>query len=228
MRILIIDNNRDPKSWGAADLRRFTQSLTGATTITRRAPHGDLPESPSAFDRIILSGSATSVMEDAPWISELMDFVKRAVNENKPLLGVCYGHQILNRALGGAERVARAKEAEFGWTKIEVLNESPLLEGVPKTFYSFSAHFDEVKSLAPGMKNLAKSQACSVQACQLGSSPIFGIQFHPEKNLKDAAQTFAERHKVGKPKNLLHEGESEKYYDPKIGEAVFGNFFKSL
>jgi GMP synthase-like glutamine amidotransferase len=101
-----------------------------------------------------------------------------------------------------------------------------LTNGLKKEFYSFSAHFDEVCSLPSGMKRLARSEDCDIQACQLEGRPVFGIQFHPEKDIADAKKTFEERRKKGTPKRLLHANESEKYYQPHIGETLFGNFFK--
>jgi GMP synthase-like glutamine amidotransferase len=122
--------------------------------------------------------------------------------------------------------VRLANQAEYGWTRIELLSDSPLTRGVKKEFYSFSAHFDEVCSLPPGIKRLARSADCEIQACQLEDAPVFSIQFHPEKNIEDAKKTFADRRKKGTPKRLLHADESEKYYQPELGETLFRNFFR--
>ncbi len=200
-RILIIDNNRDPDCWGAADLRRMASLLDGATLYTRRAPEDDLPASPDPFDQVIVSGSKTSAMEDAPWVFKLHDFIRRTLDAGKPFLGVCYGHQSLVRALGGKETVRKAAQSEYGWTSIEVVESSPLMEGLSRSFYTYSSHEDEVASLPSGLKRLARSSACEIQACQLEGRPVFGIQFHPEKRL-----------------------EKEKLYDPKVGETLFRNF----
>jgi GMP synthase (glutamine-hydrolysing) len=226
MRILIIDNTIDPTSWGSHELVRFGKLIPEATVHVRRAPHDDLPQSPIGYDRIIVSGSRTSAMDDAPWIERLHDFIRRSVDAKKPFLGVCYGHQSLARALGGRENVRLAAEAEYGWTRIELLADSPLTQGLNKEFYSFSAHFDEVSALPSGMKRLARSQDCEIQACQVEGYPAFGIQFHPEKNIQDAKKTFEERRKKGTPKRLLHPNESEKLYQPQLGETLFQNFFR--
>jgi GMP synthase (glutamine-hydrolysing) len=226
MRVLIIDNTMDPTSWGSRELVRFGKLAPGATIHVRRAPHDDLPKSPEGWDRIIVSGSRTSAMEDAPWIERLHEFIRRSVDAKKPFLGVCYGHQSLVRALGGREHVRLAAEAEYGWTQIELLEDSPLTRGIPRRFHSFSAHFEEVSSLPPGMKKLASSADCEIQACQVGNHPVFGIQFHPEKDIVDAKKTFEERRKKGTPKRLLHPNESEKLYMPEIGETLFTNFFR--
>jgi GMP synthase (glutamine-hydrolysing) len=236
MKILIIDNNIDQDYWGAADLRRLTASFSRhGTVVVRRAPQEDLPSSPSSFDRIIVSGSKTSCLEDAPWISKLLDFIKQTVDKNKPYLGVCYGHQTLVRALGGKELLKKSENPELGWTKIQIREPSLLfngmVNGIGKTFYSFSSHNEEVSQLPPGLRHLAQSELCQIQACQLGDQPIFGIQFHPEKPLADAKKTLLKAKQDAKKNrallsSLLHPDRSDELYDSKIGEIIFKNFLE--
>jgi GMP synthase (glutamine-hydrolysing) len=226
VNILIVDNTIDRDSWGAGDLRRLARVANGAELTVRRAPERDLPASPRGFDRIILSGSKTSALEDSPWISDLLQFVQTALNENIPFLGVCYGHQTLARVLGGKSTCRRSEIPEVGWTKIEVIGESPLLQGLPKTFHSFSSHFEEVGKMPKDLKLLARSEACGVQACQLGNRPVFGIQFHPEKDILGAENIFAQKKKTKIPKTLLNSGKSKELYDPQIGERIFKNFLE--
>jgi GMP synthase-like glutamine amidotransferase len=122
--------------------------------------------------------------------------------------------------------VRKSDVAEFGWTEIQILEPSPLLEKIPASFYSFSAHFEEVSLLPKRMKRLASSKDCEIQACQLENLPIFGIQFHPEKNLQETKKILMERKKIGTPPFLLNANRSEELYDPKIGETIFKNFFQ--
>jgi GMP synthase-like glutamine amidotransferase len=226
MRVLIIDNTIDPTSWGSYELAKYGKLVPGATLHVRRAPHDDLPKSPEGWDRIIVSGSKTSAMEDAPWIERLLEFIRRSIDMKKPYLGVCYGHQSLVRALGGKDRVRLAAQNEHGWTKINIHQDSALTQGLPQEFYSYSSHYDEVFSLPQGMKRLASSEDCEIQACQLENRPVFGIQFHPEKTGDDAKKSLGEHLKKGTPKRLLHPKETDKLYKPEIGETIFGNFFK--
>jgi GMP synthase-like glutamine amidotransferase len=233
VKILIIDNTIDPSSWGAEDIRRCAREAllsrfpaNSATISVRRAPERDLPASPRGFDRIILSGSKTSALEDGDWISELHEFVQKTLAVKIPFLGVCYGHQVLSRVLGGKESCRKSKTPEYGWSKIEVLQgsalSSGLLKGLPKTFYSFSAHCEEVAELPSALKNLASSESCRIQACQLGDQPVYGIQFHPERDAEGAIRSFKEKSKVG----LLHPGRSKELYNPAVGQTIFGNFLQ--
>jgi GMP synthase (glutamine-hydrolysing) len=226
MRVLIIDNTIDPISWGSHELVKYGKLVPGATLHVRRAPHDDLPKSPEGWDRVIVSGSKTSAMEDAPWIERLLEFIRRTVDMKKPYLGVCYGHQSLVRALGGKERVRLADRNEHGWSKIRLLEDSALTQGLKKEFYSYSSHYDEVYSLPQGMRKLASSEDCDIQACQLERLPVFGIQFHPEKTADDAKKSLGEHQKKGKPEYLLYPNDTDKLYQPEVGETIFGNFFK--
>lgn len=227
MRILIVDNNIDPDCWGAADLRRFATLVPGATVHVRRAPHDDLPRDIKGYDRVVVSGSKTSCLEEAPWITRLDEMIQSCLNEGKPYLGVCYGHQALVRTLAGKTSVRRGTTPEFGWTKIETLAPSPLFQGLPKNFHSFSSHYEEAAILPPGMKLLARSQGCEIQACQLGDRPVFGIQFHPEKTLEEGAKTISNKRKNGEEHVLVNPDAGSKLYDAKVGETLFKNFFNA-
>lgn len=230
MRVLIIDNTIDPDSWGSAEIRKYAQLTPGATFYTRRAPHEDLPRSLEGFDKVIVSGSKTSVLEDAPWIDKLEDLIRSIVSSGKPYLGICYGHQTLVRALGGKQRVRLAQEPEFGWTRIELTsNGAPgaqpsLFTGLAPVFYSYSSHFDEVGELPPGFEKLARSKDCEIQACQIRNKPVYGIQFHPERSLADGEKALFNRKKLGVPKKLLNANQGHKLFDSAVGETIFKNF----
>lgn len=231
MKILIIDNTLDKDSWGSENLCRMVrvaaqEGVSSATIAVRRAPEGDLPKAVQSFDRFILSGSRTSALDEAPWIDALHAFIRKVIDAKKPFLGVCYGHQTLARALGGIETVRKAAEPEIGWTEIEQTAPSPLFEGVPSRFHTFQTHFDEVWALPPGMKKLAQSKRCQIQACQLESLPIYGIQFHPEKPLEHCIRTLNKVKKQGEGHLLLLPKSSKTLYNPKIGETLFRNFLK--
>jgi GMP synthase (glutamine-hydrolysing) len=228
MRVLIVDNTIDQDSWGSVELRRLAHLGAGAAVHVRRAPQGDLPRTPIGYDRVILSGSKTSALEDAPWISELHEFVARTLDAGIPFLGVCFGHQTLARVICGRQVCRKAEPPEIGWTEIEIIRDSALLAGLPPKFYSFSSHYEEVGSLPPQFRNLARSEACAIQAFQLEERPVYGIQFHPERDAVSADKTFAKKKSSPATRNdpLLHPTKSAKLFDPNVGETIFKNFLK--
>lgn len=224
MKVLVIDNTLDRDSWGCASLRSFVMKSPDRTAFVRRAPESDLPDSPGKFDRIILSGSRTSCLEEGSWVSRLDEFLKVALNLGKPILGVCYGHQALNRVLGGKSVLRKGPKGEFGWTKIQLIEPAPLFTGLADEFWSFSSHYEEIATLPKGMRHLAKSADCQIQACRLEDRPVYGIQFHPEKNLESTLDSIREWKKDGRASQILHENLGEKLYDPKVGDRIFENF----
>lgn len=224
MRILVIDNNLDQDCWGAADLARFAAKKEGATVVVRRGPHRDLPRDISKIDRIVISGSRALCTERHEWAGDVDELIRRALNEKKPILGVCYGHQAIARTLGGSQAVRLAAVPEYGWSELEQVQSSSLLSGLPEKFHSFSSHCEEVATLPRGAKHLVRSKDCEIQGFQLENQPVFGIQFHPEKDLAGARKSFEGWKKSGR-KNLLHPTGSEKIFDLRVGETIFMNFF---
>jgi GMP synthase-like glutamine amidotransferase len=226
MKLLVIDNNIYPDCWGSEEIAEYGYNRTGGLTLVRRGPHDDLPKDPKAFDHIIISGSITSILDDAPWISNLEEFVKKTYAQNIPLLGVCYGHQIIARSLGGKEIVGKAKVPEIGWTEIFIVENSPIFEGLNSKFHSFSYHFDQVATLPKNFTLTARSKDCPIQSYKVEGKPIFGIQFHPEKKLAEENETLADLKKKKQEKQFLNPGKGKKLYSKEVGDKIFGNFFR--
>ena len=227
MKTLIIDSNIDPIWWGAPDLMRTCENFPGISFSIRRAPQRDLPKRLLDYDRYILSGSFTRIDDSSDWIQELEEVVQKLVSHKKPILGICFGHQMLIRAIGGIDYVGKSNQAEFGWTKIEVDHSSILFNGLPKQFFSFSSHYDEVKRLPKDFVQLAHSNACAHQAFELRGAPVFGIQFHPERIPSEAKKVYLENKTKHQKKKIpfLGKGQDQKLYNPDIGQTIFKNFF---
>jgi len=224
MNTLIIDNNIYPEYWGASDIRSCICDLNHSTVKVRRAPALDLPSSLRDIKNIIISGSVTSATESNDWTRALDLFIKNAIDKKIPILGICYGHQVLGRILGGKSNVRKSKQYELGWTKIEKKYESKLFLGLPSVFYSFSTHYDEVCSVPQGCRLTAQSQDCAIEAFESMKDPIFGIQFHPEKSLKEAKKTLLFHKKQNEI--ILNEKNGNSLFKLEIGRHIFNNFLK--
>tara|TARA_B100000963_G_scaffold354226_1_gene370336 strand:+ start:43 stop:1593 length:1551 start_codon:yes stop_codon:yes gene_type:complete len=125
---------------------------------------------------LIFSGGPSSVgNENAPKI-------KKFVYElNIPILGVCYGLQLICRDFGG--EVSLSKEREFGKTKIKVLKNSPLLTNAYNNrnqYRVWMSHSDKVIKMPEGFEVLASSKNCGSVIIQNLKKKIYGVQFHPE------------------------------------------------
>jgi GMP synthase-like glutamine amidotransferase len=227
MKILIIDNNIDPPYWGSHDLKTAVQQVApSAQVMVRRGPQQDFNLNFSEFDKLVISGSKTSCLEKAPWITALDEFVLRMIQAKKPLLGVCYGHQTLNRVLGGSSYLKKSEKSEFGWIKIKSFKPNPLFEGLKNEFYSYGSHVEEVSRLPEGMKNFASSERCEIQACQYQELPIFGIQFHPEKTAESAKVSL--KSKIQEGEETLLADRTDELYNPEVCKIIFKNFLKHV
>ena len=95
-----------------------------------------------------------------------------------PVLGLCYGAQLMNQVLGG--KVERATVQEYGRTEVAVNTASPLFEGVSGQTVCWMSHFDYISRMAPGFVSIGKTKDCPVAACECAEKKLYGIQFHPE------------------------------------------------
>jgi GMP synthase (glutamine-hydrolysing) len=122
---------------------------------------------------IILSGGPASVYADgAPPLE------RGLLELGVPVLGICYGMQLLVRELGG--RVEEAEVGEFGRSDLHVSHEGVLLAGMPREQTCWMSHRDTVFEPPPGFTALASSTASPVAAVEDVARGIYGIQFHPE------------------------------------------------
>ncbi len=127
-------------------------------------------------DALVLSGGAPRIAWETPKLGMCMDYLD---NFKGPILGICVGHQLMAINRGG--KAGPSSIPEFGLMQIEVLNEDELFKGIPKEFFVWESHNDEVKE-ASEFIILAKSQGCAIQAMRHKEKPFFGIQFHAEVN----------------------------------------------
>jgi GMP synthase (glutamine-hydrolysing) len=134
----------------------------GAEEVARRKPKG-----------LILSGGPASVYADgAPKLDpQLLEL-------GVPVLGICYGMQLLAVKLGG--RVEGAEVGEFGRSKLTVSDHGQLLAGLPAEQSCWMSHRDTVFAPPPGFRALASSSESPVAAFESQERGIYGIQFHPE------------------------------------------------
>lgn len=230
IRTLIIDNTID-QPWQMG--RPFLRYLGGYAQV-RRAPQMDLPSSPESFSHIILSGSKTSCLDTSEWVEQLIRFLETAVQKQIPVLGVCFGHQILARLFSGTNAVGPSTKPELGWVSIQKKASSKaygLLQDLPESFYSYQSHFEEVRYLPPEFDILAQSDRCGIQAFAHKSKPVFGIQFHPEKTLEEARRAIESEIKT-KPKPLIKDclfnpPHANSLYNENVAIKIFRNFANS-
>ncbi len=122
---------------------------------------------------IILTGGPSSCYEEgaASCSEELFHL-------GVPVLGLCYGAQLMSHVLGG--RVERAAVREYGKTAVKVDQSSALFADVTEDTICWMSHFDYIAQLAPGFRSVATTDNCPVAAAECVEKKLYAIQFHPE------------------------------------------------
>ncbi|WP_435103993.1 type 1 glutamine amidotransferase [Arhodomonas sp. AD133] len=155
----------------------FEAMLSPAGRVRAWRCHADeWPPDPTECDAWVVSGSRASVYEDKSWIVRLLAFVADAHAAGRSLLGICFGHQVVNAALGGD--VARA---ESGWGL--GLHRAAVVEDFGRwrrgeEIALLSVHQDQVARPAPGMRRLATSRFCPNYVT--AAPGVLTVQGHPE------------------------------------------------
>ncbi len=129
----------------------------------------------------VITGSHSMVTDELAWSLRVEAYVRRIAKTQTPLLGICYGHQLIAKALGGRSGY-NPKGKEIGTKQIKKLKSGyidPLLQGIPAAFEAHETHSQTVLKVPKGSKVLAKSAGDSHQAVRYREN-IWGVQFHPE------------------------------------------------
>jgi GMP synthase (glutamine-hydrolysing) len=193
-----------------------------------RGPEGQIPADLSGFDGAVLSGSKTRIYEDAPWIEKELAAIRALHSLKIPTLGICYGEQMIVRALAGQQFTDAAKHTEHGWAEVELRGDSPILRGLPEKFHTFEFHSDEVTALPSGFRLTASSNACPVQAFDVEGAPMWGVQFHPERELEAGNRSLDRRLAENPNFPALNRDRAEALYDPSVGRTIFTNFLRQV
>jgi GMP synthase (glutamine-hydrolysing) len=154
--------------------RRLFADHADVEIVAYDAINGDLPTNPLECDAWITTGSRYSVNDDEPWIRDLEGFVRRVATADVPFIGICFGHQLIAKALGGS-----VVKSERGWSvgvkDVRVREDL----GLGDSYRVLTSHQDQVDSLPPGAEILGWNDHCPVSMLGVGST-ILGIQGHPE------------------------------------------------
>jgi GMP synthase (glutamine-hydrolysing) len=135
-----------------------------------------------SFDGVVLSGSPDMMSEERT--REKFARESEAILESKvPVLGVCFGHQMMARAFG-AEVVKDGKHV-LEMVETIVLTDDPLFNGLPKSLKLLESRHEVVKSLPGGFRLLARSAASVIATMKHEKRPLYGVQFHPERYTKE-------------------------------------------
>jgi GMP synthase (glutamine-hydrolysing) len=180
-----------------------------------------------SYDGMVITGSPRSLVEPEPWMDEAAATVRRAEEAGVPVLGVCFGHQLIGYAFGG--RVRRNPNGwEVGTVEVALTDDGrrdPLFTGLAPLLRVNQSHQDEVADLGRA-RQLATGARTSHQAIAVGEH-VRGVQFHPEMDGAVVRRLIEHR------RHLLHGDPAEtvddmlaRTGDTPDAEAVLRNFVR--
>ena len=166
----------------------------------------------SSTNGIIILGSATSVNDENIWQDKIIEILLDASKNDIPILGLCYGHQLIGKVFGGKVEPLWNDEIKQG-NRIVHLKES-VTWGEPKSGHLLYSHQDGITILPPDFSVLASSDMVAIEAIASNNKPIWGFQPHLE-----ATNSFVKEHKMG-PKGI------QESFD--FGHRLLDSFLFSL
>lgn len=178
--ILILDYSTDRsetpaiKRWLPADAQ-----VTALFIDTEASFPDDLIE--RGFTHVIHTGSALSITKPAPFTQKAVRFIQKAREDGVSQMGICYGHQLVCKALVGEHAVRSSPNGlEAGWGAVTFNEKGMGLLGLRESEILWQHHFDEVTELPEGSQLLGTNPHTKVQAYVNYKQRLLGTQFHPE------------------------------------------------
>lgn len=163
---------------------------------------GEQLRHPGEYIAAFITGSHNNTNENASWMKQLKDWIITARYSNIPVLGICFGHQLIAEALGGIVELNRSG-MELGNQHIKLTparDHDPLFKNIKNSLISYKSHSYHVSKLPLGAHVLARSESGIIESFRLDK--IYGTQFHPEFNSEIIKEYYRQLKKEEPPVSI--------------------------
>ncbi|MBN1492887.1 MAG: type 1 glutamine amidotransferase [Candidatus Omnitrophica bacterium] len=176
MKILIVDNNLYISSYPQGLMVRSYLGLQHMTTARiKKAPL--LNDADLSVDRVILTGSTAYIRENKDWMNEERRYIDAWMKKGVPILGICFGAQLLARHIFGENAIVALPYPINGSIMLHRTQDSPLFKGLPTDFGVVATHYEGFE--IPQEHTLARVDEWPCYAFRYEKN-VYGVQFHPE------------------------------------------------
>ena len=221
---LYLDNWSRPQA-----ATRFDTALddSGLEVLRLRTNAGEFPED-ADFCGAYVSPSFHAAYDDEPWIHRTHEALRRLAAARVPMMGICFGSQVLASALCGRDQVVLRPEREKGYGSITLTEaarrEDPLTRGLPETVPVFHWHEDEVRPDHADVQVLGFSAECANQIWRWRPGPVWGVQAHPEYDRRQAMAWFSANRAEFEAGGLDPEALAARADDNLVAARLIDNF----
>jgi len=221
--VLILDYSVDGQS--GANIKRW---FSVPVEVGRVSSLGSFPGlNPEEYSGVVHSGSALSIVDDHPFIPGAKEFIGNCCTCSIPQMGICYGHQLLARAISGRNSVERCNSVELGWIPVDFLPSWPV-EGLVGSYAVWQSHYDRVIKLPQGSVITATNHHTEIQAFFNSELRLFGTQFHPEFDRDSGNRCFADDPEIFAINGIDIKKTLQDGPGFNTGKVVFDHFLKAF
>ncbi len=201
------------------------KSMPDARFFTKSVVSGETLGSPDAADGWLITGSRHGAYDDVIWIEPLEIFIHQCFGDKIPLVGVCFGHQIIAQAMGG-----KVHKSNKGWGvgphKYSVSNRPDWMQDLTSEYCSHAIHQDQIQQLPASATVLSSSDFCNYAALLYGDTDFpdaLTVQSHPEISADFVQQISKERLSKVVPAEVLATGLAP--LGTPVNDAEWGKVF---